>query len=152
MRVITRILIRLRWPMAIAAVLAIGATALSRWAFVGCFIHAASWHRHLGITMAAGSVDFRHYSDRTDMDTLQFRFENTGAWHWAPYTKSYPAQDLLIVAVPMWAISLVPLALSVAGFRAKRREPRLGECTACRHLLHGAAVCPECGHKHLAVG
>lgn len=140
-----RVLIRLRWPMAVAAVLVLTATVMSRWAMFACFMHLETRHQHHGVAVGTGTVNYSRYSDRNQMDTFQFRVENTGPWHWLPYTRSQVSNDHLRVALPMWMLLLPLTALAFAGFRAKFRQPGPGQCVACRYTLAGATVCPECG-------
>ena len=46
------------------------------------------------------------------------------------------------------AVGGVGLALSIAGWRAVLRPPRLpGQCRKCGYQRAGLAVCPECGAR-----
>jgi len=131
--------------MAVAAVLVLGAMVMSRWAMFACFMHLEARHQHVGMSVWAGSVHYLRYSDRTQMDTFQFRVEDTGPWNWLPYTISQVSNDHLLVALPMWILLLPLTALAFAGFSARRRQPGPGQCASCRYTLVGATVCPECG-------
>lgn len=143
-----RFLIRWRWIMAIAAVLVLALMVGSRWAMGACFVHLESCKRHVGVSVWAGSINGLQYSDRTNMNTFQFRITDTGPWPWLPSMESKRAQDYRRISLPMWMLLLPLTVLAVAGFRAKRRLPQAGHCAVCRYTLAGAVVCPECGHSH----
>lgn len=69
-------------------------------------------------------------------------------WTWRLYTPTARGPDVILLNFPAWCLVLLLAGFSWTGFRAKRRLPvQLGQCPRCRHLLAGAAVCPECGTK-----
>jgi hypothetical protein len=67
---------------------------------------------------------------------------------WLPEVKRNRAQTQaeLVVLVPWWCIALPCFAIGGAGFVAKRRLPKPGQCERCRYELAGAPICAECGH------
>jgi len=151
---LTRLLIRLRWPMAVLAgiVLAVGIVSGSYYLHGGYIFKVGG--PDVAVTLGGGGLLLAYghtgMSEAGDSYTgAHFQTSSPGPhWNWDQWRRfeMYRAPaGYLRVMTPIWTIVLLLSALAFAGFRARSAFPGPGQCRSCRHQLHGAAVCPECG-------
>jgi hypothetical protein len=151
---LTRFLIRLRWPMAVLASIVLATAVVSgSHSLNGGYIFKVGGPDVLvnlhggGLLLAYGHTGMSEPGD--SYTGWWFQTSSPGPrWNWNQWRRCEmyrTAPGALRVMTPIWTIALVLSTVALAGFRARRAVPTLGQCLACRHQLHGASVCPECG-------
>lgn len=146
---LTRLLIRLRWPLALTAILL-------------CLIYAANTFGNLYLWFAWGPKEFGNpkwigtgFTDEGLWLFLEGNFseeENELGWRWDSHSWRLTAIYPVMTPGPWRTRCLSPLVpflpsatLAFIGFRLRRRRVKPGQCTNCHHPLAGALKCPECG-------
>lgn len=148
-RFLTRLLIWWRWPMAVVAALLLVAILPSGWYLlwfkIPMFPDGGGMIFRGSISVSSAPGGFVG----ADPIELIFAVLNDGpAWRWWDFSSGgvlIGSTTRNLGTAPLWAVALPPLSLALLGSIAKRRQPKPGQCKACRHPLVGAAICPECG-------
>jgi len=140
---LTRLLLRLRWTMAVIAAAVLITTVLSGWLYAHCKVPVGPNGPSLAMGIFGGRMDIiwsqRALEAECDVESI----DGWEIWQWG-----FRIDHVAIVTavwIPLWSLLIPPLALAIAGFAIKRKRPRLGECARCGYPLAGTAICPECG-------
>lgn len=157
---LSRLLVRMRWPMAVLSALALVAMLASVWWYIRVLmpIGIGTWGVHLRLAAGGAMIVCEQWDDRTPglqfpkWDYVCTYYPVWDDWGWcgrfgAEFKDLGGRSTLVTVFAPAWVMFVPPCAIAIAGFLAKRRQPKSGECASCRHPLVCAAVCPECGHR-----
>jgi hypothetical protein len=144
----TRILIRLRWPAATLAVISLIGFVLNGWfdlavwtskILPGRGIQMGVKHRGLYVAWSDYKEDIVVFTSPGVTRSADW----ASGWEYCSLSPINFYQHSIIV--PLWAIVLAPAFVAAMGFHAHRTCPKPGQCTRCRYVLNGVAVCPECG-------
>jgi hypothetical protein len=157
-RRLVRVLIRLRWVLAVAAALLLTGVGVSVWVCAG-----VTWNYCRGLAVA---LDVSTSSLQASWWWPK-QYPNAGPREWNRWDTWWASGKGIgeLIPRPQWALDANParywetsevriphhfsaallVSTAVCGFVLHRRRIVPGQCARCRHKLHGLTVCPECG-------
>jgi len=152
-----RMLSWLRWPSAVACALsAVLMLASMAW---GAGLAVVADQRIFGVDLQGGGVSLTWEAFRGEPINPQIFYWGVGRverprellakwWTWEFFTNPRGGAPVTNLRFPTWCLVFLLAGLSWVGFRVRRRlTTPASACPCCRHLLAGAALCPECGTK-----
>lgn len=165
-RLAKRVLIWLRWPCAVAAVLLLVAAGCTEFWGLDMGFQSGKQSGRLGawkgglllqgllfddsVRGAGRDCTWGHLRDISTFTVDQSPRWLTFGMRWGyadpqAVDSAFPGHYLEL-ELPIWTCAALVGGLGWAGFTLWRRSQRNAQlCARCRHTLAGAAICPECG-------
>jgi hypothetical protein len=145
----TRLIIRLRLPMAITAVLLTSVMIASIWLVASGSVFIAPLRTALGLEIAVDGIFASWGKVDWMLPSGGFKVQAAGSWNrwsWWPRLDRFGySASVDFIAVPHWAVIAPTAALAFTGFRARRKQLARGHCRQCDYPREGSSICPECG-------
>lgn len=154
-RFVARLLVLLRWPAALLSSFLVALTLMSIWVQVWTTFPIWSGDVKADVILFPNTLRIFNVESSSWRETsFRTRCGLGYGWDWWSYN-AFAFEKVNhggYADIPLWLLIPLPAALAWTGFIAKRKQPRSGECAHCRHVLAGAALCPECGKACSPVG
>ena len=144
----TRTLIRLRWPLAVAAALSLVLMLLTVRFSLGWVLPLGSLGREITVRAFRGQlqVTWRNRSANTQVWFSRVPEDTLWYWNWWKLgTWTTPIVGTRNFDIPLLLVAAPCALLAFVGFRARRRQPTGDQCAKCGYPLKGAHTCAECG-------